>query len=359
MNNVPENHRFSITLFFFKNNGQEVYSSILPALPLISAPFYKIAGDFGIRFFIVLLSIIAVIFFYLYSAKQPDFYIPALFACVAIFLTHPLIFYSSQIYPEIIAAIAIVAFLFFLEKKNFFSSGLSAGLIILFHFKFIPLAFIMAVAGITRIKEKKMSSAIFLFLPVIISITLISIYSKFFYSSFNPFSVYITGSDLKFSGFYEMIKARVFDNSFFNRLSTEFFNLQFGLFVNNPLYILLFIILFIQIKKKIYEYIPFCIIFFGYILFICANEQGYNGFAPLNRLLVPVLPMLIIPFSEFITILIKRCAVNILRFIFIFSFFSYIITLIFIVAPITRYPNFFQMNNIIYYSKVLLKIWRF
>ena len=120
------------------------------------------------------------------------------------------------------------------------------------------------------------------------------------------------------------------------------------------MYILIILSLFYYAFKYRKNFMLHLIIFISYIFYICANNQGYNGYSPLNRLLTPILPLTILPFAKLLedfdtTNLFKYKILRIICFLLIAV--SIIFTLIFSIAPILRYPNHFQYNSFLWLIK--------
>ncbi len=350
INNVPKESLYLITHYYFKNNGEKVYSSNLPGVSILCLPGYYFFGTFGIRLTILLLSIFLYYLIWKLTLKNNIDYRAVFTACVFLGFSHPLIFYTSQIYPEIFAAVFLLLFFILLENKKYILTGLITGCIFWLHSKYIFLAFLMALSAVYWIlkeKNKIRNILIFIITPVFLFF-LICYYNYTIYGIWNPFGAYIKGSDNHFLGFTELLNNRL-NISIFKRLYFEMLNPQFGLFINNPFYILVFAVLLIQIIKNFKTCGHYAFIIIAYIIYICANDEGYNGFAPLNRLLIPVLPLLIIPFSKFLSDLFQNTNIKKIKLIYIFFWISFIITIFFILIPVMRYPNFYQKNNLLYY----------
>ncbi|HPP88041.1 MAG TPA: hypothetical protein PLM75_09310 [bacterium] len=343
INNTPQNQYFLIAHYFFKNNNSQVYTSVMPGTALFSMPLYFLLKTLGIRIFIFICSIILAVFLYNYLIYKN---IKPFFAFIAILVSlslHPINVYSSQIYPELIAALLSLLTIIFFEKAKPIFSALFCALLIYFHIKYIALiGLLIAIILFFYRSTPQKNKFVFLIFLAIFSIPF-ELYIFNIYNSFNPFSPYIFGSDSAPYSFFQLLKLNVLSNNFFKQLYLNLFDLQFGLFINNPLYLFIFFAIITISLKNPKKYGHFLILIFGYTFYLFLNNQNYNGYSPFNRLLTPILPFSAVFFAEYLQSLTNKKIKILLIAGFIISF---TISSIFILLPISRYPNFYGYNSI-------------
>ncbi len=360
INNVPQDKHYLVAHYYFKS-AKELYTSVMPGLSILAQPFYFLAGVAGFRFLMVLLSCILIYFLFLISSDYTgSIKISFIFSIIYAFL-NPLIIYSSQLYPEIIAALCIVLTLYFIDRNKPVLSGLVISLVLWFHIKYIIiLSLFIIIVFINSFYTGKNKKFFLLFIiPVFLLFSIYELYCFKIFGSTNPFAAYVQGSDAGYTNFYNMFYDIIINNNILEQCRINLFDIQFGLFVNCPLYVFGIISIFYCSIILFSKYWKISIIFFGYALYIFSNNQGYNGYSPLNRLLVPVLPLLIITSSElFLKIgktrnFIKNSSYILIIFLFLISF---IISSVFVIVPISRYPDYFGKNSIIWtVNKIFFK----
>jgi len=178
--------------------------------------------------------------------------------------TFPLVFHAVHLYPELPAAtLLICAYLCSRgRRKRHFLAGLSLAAIPWLHFKYgIPM-FILALfvmAGICRSnarrKEKIRQLAAFL-LPAAISASLLALYSKMLYGSFDPT---IISPEKNF--FAIPLAAQM------QTLLSFFLDQRDGLLIYAPVFFVLFLVFKKEIRRQIRDFSLLAAIFLSYVFF--------------------------------------------------------------------------------------------
>lgn len=364
-NNVPKDKYYLVAHYFFKSEN-ELFTSVMPGMAALAAPFYLIAGVTGFRFMIVLITCSLAFIAYKLSVEYSGSEKNSFLFSLIFFLLNPFVVYSSQIYPETAAALCAMLSIFFLKKHKPFAAGLSISFLLWFHIKYYVIVVLLVfIVLLLLIKSTfKLKQFLLFAIPVMFSLIFFEVYCYSVFNSFNPFAAYVQGSDAGYKNFSELFSNVILNNNFFEQLKINFFDLQFGLFVNSPFYIFGFISVFYCLINNFKKYWQLAILFFGYCFYICINNQGYNGYSPLNRLLIPCLPVLIISSSGMFADLQSRFFnkpffKSLVLFLKILFFVSFIISSVYVTVPVSRYPDYSQKNSIYaLFEKILYRGFR-
>jgi hypothetical protein len=226
------------------------------------------------------------------------------------FLTYPLLFYSRLIYPETVAVllVALAAWSAWRLKETgrrlYISlGGLCAGLILLFHPKFAAISVaLFFLFLITRPRGVKGAFTAWL-LPASGCVALLLILTGITYGPNLLMGLTASGGS-KFQGGYWGT------NSVWG-IAGMFLDRAWGLFIFAPLYMLFPHGLALQNNRLEWErwwiFFPVCVGL--HALFLGTFQSWNGGAAPVQRYLVPLLPLFLICLALFL----DRCASNVAR----------------------------------------------
>ena len=193
--------------------------------------------------------------------------------------TFPLVFHAIHLYPELPAATLLI-FAYLSSRapgRNFFLAGLFLAGIPWFHFKYVIPMFILALFVMAEIwrrdggKKEKIRNLAHFLIPPAITASLLVLYSKILYGSFNPT---IISPEKNFFSIPLVFKIET--------LLSFFLDQRDGLLVYAPVFLLLFLIFKKEIRSKIRDFSLLAAIFISYILFH-AYTTVRGGYSPATR----------------------------------------------------------------------------
>jgi len=193
--------------------------------------------------------------------------------------TFPLVFHAIHLFPELPAStLLIYAYLHSRgQHKKFFLAGLLLAGIPWLHFKYVIPMFIFAlfvIAGIWRssvCNKNKITNLAHFLIPPAISASLLALYSKMLYGSFNPTII----SPEK--NFFSIPLGPKLET-----LLSFFLDQRDGLLVYAPVFLMLFLVFKKDIRSKIRDFSLFTAMFLSYILFH-AFSTIRGGYSPAAR----------------------------------------------------------------------------
>lgn len=204
-------------------------------------------------------------------------------------LGSPLLMYSYRLFIEPIGALIVVyAFRKFLEKKQLADTtlvilGIVLSAIAWVHIRMVMLAIPLLILLLFKLYQQKEGKKKFLLLllPYILVNILYELYSYKLWGSWNPF-------------FYIARESTNFQNvSFLNNLIGIFFDNNYGLFTNFPLFLFIIPGVVLSVRegmKKINIAIVFTSI--GYLILVASYATWFGGFSPPARYIFLILPLL-------------------------------------------------------------------
>jgi hypothetical protein len=204
--------------------------------------------------------------------------------------TFPLVFHAVHLFPELPAAtLLIYAYLYSRgQRQNFFAAGWLLAAIPWFHFKYvIPMIvlelFVLAGVWRSRVSHKdKTKNLAFFLIPQAISASLMAVYSKILYGSFNPTII----SPEK--NFFSIPLAPKIET-----LLSFFLDQRDGLLVYAPVFLMLLLVFKKEIRSKIRDFSLLAAIFLSYILFH-AFTTVRGAYSPAARPTVFVLWIMVV-----------------------------------------------------------------
>jgi hypothetical protein len=271
-----------------KEWGESQYFINRPGLPVLIAPAYWIGlqAEKRIRFSVLVWMNVLAAFFVLilfYLARTYSQPVPAMGLALYFALTPPIVYYSSQIYPELPAALCLAAALFGLIKARktgaILLTGLAVACLPWFHERFIGMFFVLLAASFFR-PEFRGRRPLFLLLPVI-SLALQGIYYYSFYglplplNSHKPLSIWAAPRGLL----------------------ALFTDRDKGLLFLNPLLVLSLVGLFPLWRLDRRLAITLTALLLSYLIPVASFPDWHGGVCPPLRYLVVLVPLAVIPVS--------------------------------------------------------------
>ena len=238
------------------------------------------AVEWSTVFFSIIVTLIGLFFLYKFIVHYGKNRRIAMQVLLLFGLGTPLWHYARTAWPETALTTLLMGALYLLlVQQSPFGAGILIALGISIKFPFVLFA---GIIGMSLLNEKKLKAACMYAIPSILVFVMILFYH---YSLFgNAFSV---GQTYYFSSWGNPL----------NGFLGMFFSLQQGLFFFAPLLFLSFIGIkrFFLLQKKD-AFVCACI-FFAYYLFWAIRGLDWQGGAYSNRYLLPVMPLLAIPFA--------------------------------------------------------------
>jgi hypothetical protein len=284
-----------------------------PGLAFLLAPFYKIAlvlfPGFLVPFLRLIICFIAAVAVcqLLKLADQFETDAPLLVLAGAA-LASPLITYSSQFYPEIVAFLFLVLALVQFQnidskpwKSLLWLSLLSPALIWL-HPKYLILSLLVFSISCfffnqLRKRHPEKKYGILQFLHLVISVGGIAAFFLWlhsFYGSWSPNRIY--GGVQRETNLLELIESLGWERFriMFRMIFGYWLDERFGLIPYAPIYALFFSSFIWAIRRFGARMIPATILFAGHFLLICWGAQ-MGGYSPPSRHMVVLLPIILLP----------------------------------------------------------------
>jgi hypothetical protein len=291
-----------------------------PGLSIFLTPFYKIAYTFFPAFLVPFLRLIicciAVIAIYqLLNLVESFGKQPALVVLCGATLASPLITYSSQFYPEILAFLLLIFALVQFQRVNqhywaalLWLSFLSPALLWL-HPKYLVLALLVFfISGFyfDRLRRSNPDRKFLLIqlLHLIFSIAGLAGFFFFlhsFYGSWSPNRIY--GGIQRETSLFELVQMLGWERIriMFRMVFGYWLDERFGLIPYAPLYAGFFPAFVWSLRKYGFRMLPAAILFLAHFFLICWGAQ-MGGYSPPSRHMVVLLSIVLLPlflvFSE-------------------------------------------------------------
>ena len=206
----------------------------------------------------------------------------------------PLLFYSYQIYPELIAALISISvvYVFFIDSKRspfcLVLAGVGIGILPWFGLKYLVISFGCGLLFLISFlkQKKKIERYFYLALPIFISAVFFLFFLWFLYGKVSLIAVY-KGTT---------VDGSVTFNTFYHHDPIEFlrcwigylFDQRVGLLAYSPIYMLFFPGLILWFRKNRKEFLSLSIPMILYWAF-CSMSFYWGGYSPPGRTLLPVL----------------------------------------------------------------------
>ncbi len=297
-----------------------------PGFPLLLIPSYLPCRwffhfPFPVYFFIGLLFTWAgcELFLLLDDLIRNPF--QAFIVTLVAFFTPPLIYFSNQIYPEIIASAIILRVVRrdILTRRSRCShfSWILISLLPWFHQKYLyfmaVLAFFLTLGAVQR-RDK--AGFLFILYPIL-SVSGLVTFFMFRIGIPLPTAPYSLG---------EILGKHLFEIRTLRTFTGQFFDQRWGLFLVSPVYFLIipgFIRLFRQHRKLCMLIV---LIFFPFLILISTYLMWWGGFSPPDRFMVPVLPLLWVPIAMLLPGIGKstKLQLTVVLFVILSMTFSYL-----------------------------------
>jgi hypothetical protein len=270
--------------------GDRQYFINRPGLPVLLAPAYWIGfqAEKRIRFAVLVWMNVLAAFFILtlyflartYSGPTVSVSLALVFA-----LTPPVVYYSSQIYPELPAALCLAGALLGLiqaeKRRGILLTGLAVACLPWFHERFIGMFFVLLVTAFFR-PEFRGRWLFFLLLPSL-SLVLQGMYYYSFYglplplNSHKPLSIWAAPRGLL----------------------ALFTDRDKGLLFLNPLLVLSLVGLFPLWRVDRRLTVVLMALLLSYLIPVASFPDWHGGICPPLRYLVALVPLTVIPVSVF------------------------------------------------------------
>ena len=297
-----------------KRGSQFQYSRHMPGLSVLLLPAYVVGTRIGkvsasvlskpmsekgvlilaIRFFLCVLAAALSGMFYLVVDTLLKNRKVSLITWGLFGFTTPLLFYSFQIYPEVVVALISISLMYLIIIKSdwrlsrLLLAGIGIGILPWFGIKYMVIS---AGCGLLFIfsflrQKQKIKNYFYLALPIFLSAGVFLFFLWSLYGKLSPVAVYkgttVDGS-VTFNAFYH-------HNPFeFLRCWIGYlFDQRVGLFAYSPIFVLFFPGLILWFRKNKKEALS---LFFPLILYwaFCSLSYYWGGYCPPGRTLLPVL----------------------------------------------------------------------
>ncbi len=213
---------------------------------------------------------------------------------IALF-TLPLLPFSSQVYPETIAAWIVLRLfrrLFFpLPNQHDLWDGFLLAIIPILHQKYM---FLLVSFGIfiICIMFRKKSLRPLLIIPPIITLGILSFFMMAQFGTPLPTAPYSIGKE-----FF----ARLMLKESWMGVFGELLDQKWGLFAIAPVYLLVLPGARIFMQRDRYRFLMWSFMVIGFTALMGMYQMWWGGFSPPGRFLIPIVPLLWIPISLFVT----------------------------------------------------------
>lgn len=315
--------------------------------PIMISPGYYFGKRAGVVFEINIITALLMlnIFLLIFEIfKKPKL---ALFTTFLVSFSPPILFYSSQIFPETTAAlITVFAFRYLRKyyfgectiKTVFFISLLSITILPLlklrYSFIIIPLLLLLIVRNI---KPERIRENIRILLSIILPIALVSTLVYFFREDIPTINILKIRLD-------EMFRMGIKDIVFLNGFLGLFIDKQFGLLTYSPIFLLSLLGLSTMFFNRKKEFLLAIFTAVPYFAAIAMIPWWHSGWCPPSRFLVILIPFFSIGIAQTLE---KKPGLLLLVFtrflIIITGMIAFILTLL----PIFRYNNKTGSNHLL------------
>lgn len=275
----------------WKNSDRYSYHRL--GLPIMIAPAYylghisgKGARQLTLCFLNILGALLAVIIYSFCFAKTRNHLVSTCTALLIAF-TNPIIIYTHQIYPEMVAGLFILCAFCLVPYRPLLASFCIAALP-WFHERFGPITLVLSAYLIYQIgwNKKKLFR---IFLPLAISAILQILYYQKMYGL--PFPIqesWVPGSYDSQFGFFNK-------TGFYTGLLGLILDRAEGLLIYAPIFALTLVGIFLYLRNQRREALWFIIVFLSYFLPVGMFGYWWGGGAPPPRFLVAIVPLLCLP----------------------------------------------------------------
>ena len=272
-----------------KNWKNQQYFISRPAFPILLSPAYWIGFHFQhrIRFVVLVclnvLTIVLAVVMLLLAGSIHGAPLTNIVAVLFLVLSAPLLYYSSQIYPDLSAALFIAGALLGLIKACRGRTVLITGFLIAclpwFHERYLGITLVLIIAALFRqpFRRHPIHFGVFIILSFIVQ----GWYYSFFYGVPYPLNNH---KPLVLSAIPRGLMALLTDR-------------DKGLFFLNPLLILVPVGIIPLWKKNAWLAGTLLALLVSYILPVAAFPDWHGGLCPPLRYLVPIIPLLVIPMT--------------------------------------------------------------
>lgn len=293
-------------------------------LPLLISPIYYIYGYKGTALLMILFTSLLALNLFSFSYEVTEDKNASIFSWVVFSFTTPILFYSFQVFPEILGAIVILYSLRLaneirINKLKISILGLLLSSLPWIHLRYAVLVPIISVISFIRYRLKK--NLIIFVTPIIISGLLFMFYNHSLYKRILPDDFYIE------SDRFDILNPK--------GLMGLFFDQEYGLFFYSPIYIFFLLGIIIVIKEKKELIYLLGAPFLAQYLLVGFYKIWWGGWCPPGRYLIPILPIIAI-FLSFSFSYIKK---DFKRIYNISIFITYLTTVLLVLKPNLLYIN--------------------
>lgn len=271
----------------------ELYSRHNLLLPLILAPFYRLAGLFGV---LVAMAAITAVTAWLTLALA-RFYDPglpceAILAWATLAFTAPFLLFSYQVWVEIPAALLVVVSMLQIQRLrqeepitvwNWVSLFGSVLLLPLLKIRFLLIAAPLATLAIWHASKRRRSGALLLLVSLLVLVGATLLFNQMTFD--NP---------LKYHDIDGLRSYAQPAGQYLRGFIGLFFDCAFGLFANAPIWMLLLPALILTARQRHPALKDFALVFLPYLLLLSPRGEWFGAWSPPYRYGVVMLPLLTI-----------------------------------------------------------------
>lgn len=274
--------------------GNELYSKHGLGLSLLVLPAFALGGRDLTVYFLILLGALLAANVYLFARESTDSIWPAVLTWAAFAFTIPQLPYSFLIFPELPAALLVIyAFRRIRNWDNNWAQVGAIGACMAFlpwlHYRFIPVSAALFIYYIYMSRKRPASMrwanyGLVLAEAGVSAVLLMAFFYQRYHSILPDAADHAGSSDVAGT---------------LRGVAGSFLDVQWGLFVAAPVYILAFVgvILMLASRRWRGDLLWIALVFVPYFLVVANYAQWWGEWCPPARYLASVLPLLAMPFA--------------------------------------------------------------
>ncbi len=275
----------------------QLYSRHNVVMPLVLAPFYRLAGLLGV---LAGMGALTAVTCWLTLALARCYFVDlpgeAVFAWAILAFTAPFLLFSYQVWVEMPAALLVVGSLILVHRLRSEEPFLTRHWLLLFgsllllpllKIRFLMIAVPLAVLAMVQRRRRSRVGAVFLLVSILVLAGGILLFNQQVFQ--NP---------LKYHDIDGLRSYTQPIGKYLLGLTGLFFDSAFGLFANAPIWMLLIPALVVVIQRRDRVLIDFAIVFSLYLVLLAPRGEWFGGWSPPYRygvVMLPVLALWLIP----------------------------------------------------------------
>jgi hypothetical protein len=299
----------------FQHTSRNRWGQLLP-LHGIGAPVlwlipFAIAGRAGTLFFMALVSVLIIVNMYLLLLSLGIQQNYALFTSVGITLASPILVFSHHNFVEPIAALLCIYILRVLFQErlrtlDLLGSSVALGVLPWIHIRFALLEIVLCCFLFARIYQengiKKIKPYFLALLPMCGLFLILEVYSFFVWGSLNPTINQANSGEVPF------------DSILWRGLLGLFFDQEYGLLINFPIFLFLLGGIMLALKKGLLRFnVLILLLSVPYILTIASFHNWDGAISPPARFLTVLVP----PLAFYLALALQRAHSRVVNGLFL------------------------------------------